>query len=57
MTELKNNHSVKLRYKGELMGSKEGVPCHSLKHAQSYAKQMQEKHGPDLITEIVSSYG
>lgn len=46
-------YSVIIRMDGEIMGSKKGIPCHSLKQAKTLATSYTERGEQFKMTEIV----
>lgn len=45
-------YSVIVRMNGEIVGSKEGIPCHSLEQAKSLAKSYRDRGEQFKMTEI-----
>ncbi len=45
-------YSVIVRMNGDIMGSKEGIPCHSLEQAKALAKSYRERGKQFEMTEV-----
>lgn len=50
-------YSVIVRMNGDIVGSPEGIPCHSLEQAKSLAKEYRTRGDEFKMTEVVIRFG